>query len=76
MVVIKVKGDADLGNRICHALAGNRGYVENDIIINYDSEPGNIFIILGHEGTHDITLEMERGIVLSCLHQNNNYSYI
>lgn len=26
MVVIKVKGDADLGNRICHALAGNRGY--------------------------------------------------
>ena len=57
MVVMKIRGDAELGSQICRALAGNRGYRENDILVNYTQEPGTILIALGDEGPHDITLE-------------------
>lgn len=58
MVTIKLKGDATLGAKICEALVGNRAFVENDIIVNYDT-PGDIFIVLGDETHHNIELDVE-----------------
>lgn len=58
MVTIKFKGDSTLGAQICTALVGNRAFVENDIVVNYD-EPGEIFIFLGDEKQHNIELKME-----------------
>ena len=56
MVVIKVSGDQTLGSEICEALAGNRAFVENDIVVNYDV-PGVITIALGDSNAHNLTLE-------------------
>lgn len=58
MVTIKFKGDAELGYQICAALVGNRAFIENDIVVNYD-RPGEIFISLGGESQNDLELEME-----------------
>lgn len=57
MVVIKVCGNQKLGRDICEALVGNRAYIENDIIVNYD-DPKEIIIVLGESNGRDITLEM------------------
>ena len=57
MVVIKVCGDQKLGRDICEALVGNRAYIENDIIVNYD-DPKEIIIVLGESNGRDVTLEM------------------
>lgn len=59
MVVIKIKGNNELGTQICEALAGNKAFVENDIVVNYTDEPGNIYIALGEHGSHDIELSGE-----------------
>lgn len=57
MVVIKVCGNQKLGRDICEALVGNRAYIENDIIVNYD-DPKEIIIVLGESNGRDVTLEM------------------
>lgn len=49
MVIIRFKGSANLGKQICQALVGNRAFVENDIVVNYDNNPGEIVITLGDD---------------------------
>lgn len=59
MVIIKFKGDDKLGTKICEALAGNKAFVENDIVVNYTAEAGSIYIVLGEPGSHDVELRGE-----------------
>lgn len=42
-----------IGERFCKALVGNKAYIENDIVVNYDT-PGKVILFLGDENEEDI----------------------
>lgn len=44
---------ASIGERFCKALVGNKAYIENDIVVNYDT-PGKVILYLGDENEDDI----------------------
>lgn len=42
-----------IGERFCKALVGNKAYIENNIVVNYDT-PGKVILYLGDENKDDI----------------------